>query len=273
MRKTCEGRGHLEKRRRRLLAVDHLPRELPFPKIMAFRRASGPSSPRTDCGMRRLALLAVVALLLGAAVNVLVAWTVVLPVRWASMQVQDEKVSGGWPEPVPPSWPATQDKMTKRSPGYVVECWMTFIPAQTRTSEAYRFDVHRSGWPLPCLVRIQYEHFVLVSRPGKQTPISNDLTGFPAPTWRTWGAPVPAFLDRVEPGWKRFPIQPLPLAFAADTALYGLALLALFGLVAWLRRLYLRRRGGCRRCGYSRVGIPPAAPCPECGLRAVRSHP
>lgn len=53
-------------------------------------------------------------------------------------------------------------------------------------------------------------------------------------------------------------------------AMYFVGLLILAGLVveAWSRLTHRRTPAWmCRRCGYDRRGLPPGAPCPECGER------
>jgi hypothetical protein len=63
--------------------------------------------------------------------------------------------------------------------------------------------------------------------------------------WSVFGAPIN--VQAIVPLW-------LPLALsAAPTAL------------AWCSHLRRRRAGLCPKCGYDPAGLPPTAPCPECG--------
>lgn len=61
------------------------------------------------------------------------------------------------------------------------------------------------------------------------------------------------------------PFKPLWPGFAVNTLLGALLwwvpIAGLQTFVSFRRR----RRGRCSRCGYDRAGIPPQAPCPECG--------
>lgn len=61
------------------------------------------------------------------------------------------------------------------------------------------------------------------------------------------------------------PLAPLWTGLALNTACVAVPLwLAPPMTRALLRRLRLRRNH-CPRCGYNRLGLPPTAPCPECG--------
>jgi hypothetical protein len=65
------------------------------------------------------------------------------------------------------------------------------------------------------------------------------------------------------------PLWPLPGRFAAASALYATPFLVLFHALRWAWLARRRRRGLCVACGYSRAGLAPDAPCPECGAAST----
>lgn len=72
-----------------------------------------------------------------------------------------------------------------------------------------------------------------------------------------WRVETPGTTRHIFTMWTYdFPFWPLP----ATAMLAG----SLLFWSAWLRRRRLKR-GGCARCGYTRLGLHEEAPCPECG--------
>ncbi len=70
-------------------------------------------------------------------------------------------------------------------------------------------------------------------------------------------------------GFKTYRVNSVGLVHEL-AALMGLAL---FARASWYTAFHWRSdrrraRGGCPTCGYSREGLDPGAPCPECGTLA-----
>lgn len=75
----------------------------------------------------------------------------------------------------------------------------------------------------------------------------------------TWAVSLPA--SRV----KTLPLLPIWPGFAINTIFYAAIAWTLWRIPLHLRRHRRRTRGLCVKCAYSRAGLSPAAPCPECG--------
>jgi hypothetical protein len=83
-----------------------------------------------------------------------------------------------------------------------------------------------------------------------------------------------AAFRRSDPLDGTLPLQPIPLGFAANTALFAAGwwtvLFLPIILARWGRR---RRKGGCAQCGYPFIGLAPKAACPECGALTLSHGP
>ena len=88
---------------------------------------------------------------------------------------------------------------------------------------------------------------------------------------------LPAAVQRVltfVTGWRpapavsgvELPTRLIVHNFVAASLLWGTAWFLPLSLVPGARWMVRRRKGHCVACNYSRAGLPPDAPCPECGL-------
>jgi hypothetical protein len=80
--------------------------------------------------------------------------------------------------------------------------------------------------------------------------------GLLAPHW------IPVDRQR---GPRYVPLDPIPLGFAADTAVFGGLFWVIVCAPGMLRRAVRRRAGRCEACGYTLEGLEV---CPECGASA-----
>ena len=203
--------------------------------------------------VRRVVVVA--ALLVGGAVvNVAVVWGCVIFVK-AGPTVAPAAIPDV-PVTLHPEWEPSLTYQVSSSVGRRCEVWLNHTlgryPGQT--SRGGTVVVDSFGWPIVSLRRVElltsirkFEEWSGARRPGVVVPW---LSGVRDPH-----RPI------------RFPVDIVPLAFAANTLFYAFLMAApwlVWKLVRWVRR---PRMGLCRACGYDVRGL---AMCPECGLAVVR---
>lgn len=111
---------------------------------------------------------------------------------------------------------------------------------------------HAFGWPMPAL---WYQVTgVYTANRATATALDGGIMLTPRTTLELRGS-----------DFRALPLRPVWSGLLIDTALYA----ALWSLVLFApgpaRRALRRRRGLCPRCAYNLRGLPPGAPCSECG--------
>lgn len=213
---------------------------------------------------KRWAKVVLVSLLLGAVINVGVAWGLLLRFGVPTSQPRRtyKQVEGiAWVKPVPADWPAAANSWGR------VRWWNCTIDDQMVVQEespemsrhvygGHWVRVIAWGWPRESLGVVWL----------RKEPITMDAEGMPyRERGIRGGLPMPAQFER-RPWATRLPILPMWSGFLLNTLLYGaVAGVVLFGPGAVRRaaRRARRRRGQCEACGYDLAGLPR---CPECGM-------
>ena len=195
--------------------------------------------------MPRRVLLIALWLLIGAVVNVAIAWGLVMLPIPTSMPLPDEILHGGWwgrSSPSPPS-PFTFSLFSSRGG----EWWVSHESVESRQSEEVTKQL---------IVRV----------------------GVPMQSMQWWA--TGSSVADVHGAWKvpstrsgtsaYLPLVPAIPGFALNTCFYALLAWSLIRAPLALRRWRRRRAGWCIACGYDLKGLVESAPCPECG-RAIGS--
>ncbi len=214
--------------------------------------------------MRRRLTKLVVFLLLGAIVNVAVAWGCAIFSEVSPAWPRSERFIDGWMRPrlaVPPRGSAhywgTVDRGFGRTRLSLELRDESMAPRTVRISFLF---IHADGWPARALVgeSMSGEHF--------------------APRRLRHAAQIPAWLVR-DGGQTRYPpshvlpLRPIWLGFAFNTIFYA-AILWLLAFAPFTARRRLRRerghirrkRGHCIKCGYDLRGSSRGeGVCSECG--------
>lgn len=194
-------------------------------------------------------------LLVGIAVNVLVAWACWLAPRWRL----DQEVplsTRSWPAWIGADWP---DPATTRT------SWNTYVTL-TRTRSADRVPRQFAGdapatvyaqWSAGLPFRSMGVSYAVDFRPQPGPPIEVSRGELSMTPWLT------GRLGRQQ----TLPSRPLVLGFIVNILIYAAPPWALVAGVWTLRRRSRRRRGLCERCAYP---TGPSRVCSECGATLLR---
>ena len=216
---------------------------------------------------RRATIATVIAsLLLGALLNIAVAWwccpPTIKPARAPATPAAAARPSDGIPYVdfygymearglqlrTPGEWPAETPATEHWPVRPGVEVWgrASGYDNSTAASEGFVMEVQHAGWPARSLIS---------ERRGSEQ-----------------GSKTTGLYD--QQSWMRFfnrsdlPITPIWPGFAINTIFWSLP--ALTPVALWIGFKHSRatnrlRRGLCPHCAYDRTGLPPETPCPECG--------
>ena len=204
---------------------------------------------------RRLTKL-VLFLLLGAVVNVAVAWGIVLWTPTPTFPgMADRPKQIDWPRPVPPDWPAPLIQFSAETWGLSRLLTVAIVPRLPRAIQRWSMYIFQAGWPCRCVEAQRSK----VNRNG--VPVRTDFR--PAVK-----LPETLHFLRIEAARIRvLPLRPIWPGFAINTIFYAatIAILWLLTLGPFTaRRIIRRKRGHCVKCGYDLRGAEHEV-CPECG--------
>ncbi|MCH8823268.1 MAG: hypothetical protein IH984_07135 [Planctomycetes bacterium] len=236
--------------------------------------------------MKRRIIKLAVFILLGAIVNVAVAWASALWVDAMAPKYFPAQLRGNtaanhprWGVLVTPEFSSThvQSSASRKPPARSplppnatkdeIDAWLAGkairvpkdiieVPYWSRTSkppkesdyEAMGLWEEARGWPMRSLVWY-YSHRFSDSIEIKRWSI--ELSGTQGPI----GLP------------RALPLRPIPLGFVINSLIYALCIWILFAVKANLRRITRSKRGHCIKCGYDLRGSSGiSGVCPECGV-------
>jgi hypothetical protein len=214
--------------------------------------------------IRRL-LLCLPLLLVGAAVNVLVALGS-FAFQAPAACVESTHPVEAWPAPVPADWPAPRLEEIRR---YNIVTFRSVASGERVARELSGLDapacevsLFELGRPFRCLGM-----YATIDRRPRPAASSAGPTGRPIEI--THGVlDIPPGLQLLT-GLPWMPVRPIAAGFAANSALYAAAVGAMLWIPVRVRRFERRRRGLCEGCGYP-SGASPV--CTECGAPLPRGR-
>jgi hypothetical protein len=225
---------------------------------------------------RRLAKL-LVFLLLGAIVNVAVAWGCA---AWSRYSPEDyirsiDQVPDGFVDAVPsewldapPMWPGGRNAVDIRvrvrdALGWSctrIELWW-MQPAIWQAVPDYSVYRVEAGWPASSAT---CDGSLVVRDSPRAFWKAKWQCGIDPPVWLSVGSMGPLGDEQFR---RPLPLKPIWPGFALNTIFYAAVLWFIFAIPGGVKRLRRRRRGSCIHCGYDLRGhrIPGAGAAPEAG--------
>lgn len=213
--------------------------------------------------VRRVVGACVVWVVLGAVVNVGVAWGVTMnqardearerasriPGRWEFDPLVVSVDTAQWPRKVPPEWPRECDRPSLWARSLTETLIASKREPREGRMQGWLVIRERAGWPARAL-----ESWKLIIDDG----VDPDF-------WRESSVQLDTSWLREWPDWVILPIAPVWPGFAANTAVYGALAWFPWFVCVKARRVLRKRRGLCAGCGYDLRGLGDGAVCPECG--------
>ncbi len=215
--------------------------------------------------MKRRLLIIGIFLLLGAVVNVAVAWGCAILAESPRPLSRTDTDEPQWPRNVPAHWPPVRGALEGKSFGFHIHrSHARRVDRDDKGSvaltEHYVIDVIRVGWPS---VAFQWDSWLELEVSGG-SKATNRFDGHPPYTaWHIGLKPPDLLLPQPIDQWRRLPIRPATwLGLSANTFFYATLLWLLIPGPFVLRRLLRVRRGLCPKCAYP---MGESAVCTECG--------
>lgn len=215
--------------------------------------------------MPRRLLLPVTFLLLGAAINIVVAvfsFAFVTPTPGA----ESESVATAWPYPAPPGWPAPGPSQTMRNSTTTFVLVESLEQTAERDSGRERSSCEMSLCQIGRPFRSLGMYSTVDRRHNPAAPAAAGPNGGPGVASRVLTQSHGTlelskdWQDRLGLPW--LPVRPVWPGFAVNTLLFSALAYVPVGVLFWARRRARRLRGQCGACGYP-VGV--SAVCTECG--------
>jgi hypothetical protein len=205
-------------------------------------------------------------LVLGAIVNVAVAWVCAL----IAPEYQSSRTPmnvDSWPQPVLKGWPRKPVVFNAYSQISLCFSWEEFRASEeqsagsTLTKNEFTLQKLWVGLPFRCAT----------GNVWRESHESNSPISVPFTRFQYWYDGMSVWHTT-----KPFPIRPVWPGFAINTIFYAAVLWVLLAFPGAVRRFVRRRRGRCTRCGYDLRGQVAddnrQILCPECGTPGLRNR-